>query len=130
VSHGEAIHTSTFLGNPVACEAALAQLAEVEERALLARAVNVGGVIRERVLEWQRRFDVVGTVRGRGLLQGVPLRGERKALDVAARAMQQGVLVLAEGPAADVLALTPPAVITDEQLDAALDIIERSIAES
>jgi 4-aminobutyrate aminotransferase-like enzyme len=69
-----------------------------------------------------------GPARGRGLLQGVPVAGAGRALRVADYCLQHGVLVLAEGPGADVLAITPPAVITGAQLDAALDTIEAALA--
>jgi 4-aminobutyrate aminotransferase len=70
-------------------------------------------------------------VRGRGLLQGVRLAspaGERPAaLRVCDAVLRRGVILLAEGPAADVLALTPPAVITEDQLGTALEIIGSAI---
>jgi 4-aminobutyrate aminotransferase-like enzyme len=65
-------------------------------------------------------------VRGVGALQGIVME-EGAALAVSARAMQQGVLVLAEGDALQVLAVTPPLVISDTQLDAALDVLERGL---
>jgi len=129
-SHGEAIHTSTFLGNPVACAAALAQLGFVEQHGLLQRASVLGERIRGRAAKWQSMYAGVGASRGCGLLQGIPLSEPRRALDVANRCMQQGVLILAEGPDADVLAVTPPAVITDLQLSTALDVIEACISET
>jgi 4-aminobutyrate aminotransferase / (S)-3-amino-2-methylpropionate transaminase / 5-aminovalerate transaminase len=66
-------------------------------------------------------------VPGAGLIQGVPVPGPGCALRVADACLRAGVLVLAEGPEADVLALTPPAVITDEQLAAALDVVESAL---
>jgi 4-aminobutyrate aminotransferase / (S)-3-amino-2-methylpropionate transaminase / 5-aminovalerate transaminase len=130
-STGEAIHTSTFLGNPIACAAALAQLDEIESRGLVARAAELGNRIRDRALAWQQRFQIVEELRGRGLLQGVRLAasaGERPAaLQLCDTVLQRGVILLAEGPAADVLALTPPAVITEDQLDTALEIIGSAI---
>jgi 4-aminobutyrate aminotransferase-like enzyme len=125
-SAGEAIHTSTFLGNPVACAAALAQLAAIEEGGLLQRAATLGDRIRRRTRDWHRYG--AGPIRGRGLLLGLPVRGPGRALRVADRCLELGVLVLAEGPDADVLAVTPPAVITESQLDAALDTIEQALA--
>ena len=121
-STGEAIHTSTFLGNPVACAAALAQLEEIETRGLLARALEVGRRIERRAAGWQER-GLIRKRTGRGLLQGVTMRSPAAAATLCTRALQQGVILLAEG-AGDVLALTPPAVITDRQLACALDIIE------
>jgi 4-aminobutyrate aminotransferase / (S)-3-amino-2-methylpropionate transaminase / 5-aminovalerate transaminase len=127
-STGEAIHTSTFLGNPIACAAALAQLDQVEQLGLHARTTALGATIRERADAWAARYDGVGPPRGRGLLQGVPVAGAGRALRVADRCLAAGVLVLAEGEAADTLAITPPAVITDAQLAAALSVIEHALA--
>lgn len=126
-STGEAIHTSTFLGNPVACAAALAQLHRTESLGLHRRSASLGERIRARAGEWHRRFDAVGPPRGRGLLQGVPLHGHGLALRVADRCLADGVIILAEGSDAAVLAITPPAVITDAQLDRALDVVEAAI---
>jgi 4-aminobutyrate aminotransferase-like enzyme len=127
-STGEAVHTSTFLGNPIACAAALAQIEEIESRGLLGRAERIGAAIAERARGWAVRFPGVRAVRGIGALQAVELRGTL-ALDVCAAALRRGVLVLAEGPRLDALAITPPLVITDAQLDAALDAIEAALAE-
>jgi 4-aminobutyrate aminotransferase / (S)-3-amino-2-methylpropionate transaminase / 5-aminovalerate transaminase len=132
-STGEAIHTSTFLGNPVACAAALAQIEEIERLGLLARAAEVGAAIRERTDAWVRAIGGVAEARGIGLLQGVELRDGAgrpdgaRALDVCDRALRLGVLLLAEGADAAVLALTPPATITDAQLDCALDAVEGAL---
>jgi 4-aminobutyrate aminotransferase / (S)-3-amino-2-methylpropionate transaminase / 5-aminovalerate transaminase len=120
-STGEAIHTSTFLGNPVACEAALAQLDFIENHGLLERAAALGRSIRDVASAWQPLG--AGPARGRGLLQAVPVTGVGRALRLADWCLGHGVLLLAEGPEANVLAITPPAVITDGQLDAALDTI-------
>jgi 4-aminobutyrate aminotransferase / (S)-3-amino-2-methylpropionate transaminase / 5-aminovalerate transaminase len=127
-SAGEAIHTSTFLGNPIACAAALAQLEQIESLALLARAAALGDRIRDRAQYWHRRLPTVGEPRGRGLIQGVPVRGAGSAVRVAERCLIDGIMILAEGPDADVLAITPPAVITDDQLEHALHVIETALA--
>lgn len=126
-SAGEAIHTSTFLGNPVACAAALAQLDAVRDGRLLERAGEVGRAIEGRTAGWPGRYGTRAP-RGRGLLQAVPVPGAGRAIAVADRCLQDGVLLLAEGPDLDVLALTPPAVITDRQLHHALDVVETALA--
>lgn len=125
-SRGEAIHTSTFLGNPIACAAALAQLEAIETGGLLERSARLGMSIRERATAWAGRFHLPAP-RGRGLLQGVTIPGAGRALRVVERCLGAGVLVLAEGSEADVLAITPPAAITDDQLAAALDTIEAAL---
>lgn len=123
-STGEAIHTSTFLGNPAACAAALAQIDEIEKGSLLARARELGAVIEERTAAWVAAKKVVAR-RGRGLLQGVRLRSPAAGLAAAQRSLEAGVIVMAEGDGS-VLAITPPACITDSQLDTALGILERA----
>ena len=133
-STGEAIHTSTFLGNPLACAAALAQLEEIESGALVARAADLGARLRRRLDSWREHFPAVGDVRGRGLMQGVDIvrPGTREpdpalALRVADGALRRGVLIVTEGPALNVLAFTPPLVITEEQLDGATVVVEEEL---
>lgn len=134
-STGEAIHTSTFLGNPVACAAGVAQLAELSEQGLPERAERLGGRIAERMADWPSRVPLVADVRGLGLMWGIELRQPdgTAATEAAAaavhRLLREGVLILSEGPAANVLALTPPLVITEEQLDYALSAIEAALTE-
>lgn len=111
-STGEAIHTSTFLGNPVACAAALAQIDQIG--GLLARALHLGAIIEEWALK--HRFERTGL----GLIQGVRVGSGKRALEACDRCLKKGVLLLAEGPTAEVLAITPPAVITEAQLRFAL----------
>ncbi|MBI4543643.1 MAG: aspartate aminotransferase family protein [Gemmatimonadetes bacterium] len=135
-SMGEAIHTSTFLGNPIACAAALAHLEEIERRGLVERARHLGEWLSARLQTWKERHTAVGDVRGLGLMQGVELvehRGTRRpATEMAARVVQaalgRGVLLLAEGPSANVLAFTPPLVITRLQLEYAVDVVEEEVA--
>lgn len=132
-STGEAIHTSTFLGNPIACAAALAQLEQIEKHRLVERAASLGAWLRSRLEEW-RRFKCVVDVRGYGLMQGVELRSvhpaaEPLALNITRRLLREGILMLAEGTHAEVLAFTPPLTITRTQLQHALNVIERQLSE-
>lgn len=135
-SRGEAIHTSTFLGNPIACAAALAQIREIEELSLVERAHRLGETIRDRVASWVGSVPGVRGVRGRGLLQAVLLEpisdaaGRTLAVAAADSALRRGVLILAEGSGLDVLAITPPAVITDVQLEFALGVLEAVLRDS
>lgn len=125
-STGEAIHTSTFLGNPVACAAALAQLEAIENEGLVERAGETGALIRERTEHWAQTVPGVERAHGIGLLQAVTFRSPI-APAVMEEALRRGVLVLSEGPDGRTLAITPPAVITRPQLDAALDVLEHAI---
>jgi 4-aminobutyrate aminotransferase-like enzyme len=134
-SKGEAIHTSTFLGHPLGCAAALAQIDEIERHQLIERSARLGGTLVERLLEIQTRAPVVGDVRGRGLLAGVELvQGaleQEPNLELAARvsveALTQGLILLSEG---HTIAISPPLTITEEQLDFALRILEGCLTRS
>lgn len=135
-SAGEAIHTSTFLGNPIACAAALAQIDEIEREGLVTRAERLGSHLRARLDEWRERYDVVGDIRGLGLLQGVELVEDRAtrrpatalAIRVADAALQRGVILLTEGPHLNILAFVPPLMIGEDQLDYAVDVLEEEMA--
>lgn len=127
-SDGEAIHTSTFLGNPVTAAAALAHLREIEARGLVGRAASLGRSVEKRLEAMCERMPGADHRRGRGLMQALVLSGrdpESLAAGVAARALRAGVIVLSEGAA---ITITPPLVITERQLEHGLDVIEASLA--
>jgi 4-aminobutyrate aminotransferase/(S)-3-amino-2-methylpropionate transaminase len=116
---GEAIHTSTFLGNPLACAAALATLDVLDEPAtqatLRATADALWTVALRPLLDDPRA--AVASLDGAGLLAGVHLRGGlRRALAVVRAMLERGYVVLTGGVAGDCLTLTPPAVLTPEQI--------------
>ena len=128
-SEGEAIHTSTFLGNPVACAAALAHLDLIEGEGLVSRADQLGRWLRGRLDALVGRHGVIGA-RGLGLMQALvlePVGGAQRAAAISDAALRQGVIVLPEGAA---LALTPPLMISEAQLAAALGVIEAVLAET
>lgn len=127
-SSGEARHTSTFLGNPLACAAALAALAEMralEWPALVAaRGASFGAALGAAA-----RTEGVQEVRGIGLLWGVEIAtpaGEpaaERAIAVVGAALRGGVLVLADGTDRNVLAFMPPGCLAPEQQEAALTVV-------
>ena len=106
-SQGEAIHTSTFLGNPLGCAAALASIGEMKRLKLDGRSHELG--------EWlATRLARIGKVRGQGLMLGLEVGN---AVPLIEKLLQRGVLALPEGSRNEVLGLTPPLVITKRQLD-------------
>jgi 4-aminobutyrate aminotransferase-like enzyme len=130
---GEALHTSTFLANPLACAAALAVLDLLEEERLPARAAALGQRVGTRLAALHApgasaASPVITAVRGRGLLWGIEFAtaAMAKAWTIAAR--DRGVLLLAGGPEGRVAQIVPPLSITGEQLDAALDVLEDVLA--
>jgi 4-aminobutyrate aminotransferase-like enzyme len=125
-SPGEALHTSTYLGNPMACAAALANIGEIERLQLPARARQLGARLASR-LDALRSHPQVTDVRGRGLMWGIELRDAIAAERTVKEALKRGVIVLQAGPLGNVLSLTPPLVISEQQLLRAVDIVERCI---
>ncbi len=129
-TRGEALRTSTFLANPVACAAALAVLDVLEQEGLPARAGRLGQRVDARLAGWPRRFPQVAAVRGRGLLWGVELRSRDAAATWVAAARRRGVLILAGGPEGKVAQLVPPLSIAERQLAFALDVLEEALADA
>jgi 4-aminobutyrate aminotransferase-like enzyme len=116
---GEAVHTSTHLGNPLGCAIALAVLREIETRDLCARAAALGETTLATFREKLAGSRHVLSVRGRGLMIGIELREPARVLAVMRAALERGWIVLPEGDHGEVVALTPPLTIDADVLDAA-----------
>ncbi|MFH1764977.1 MAG: aspartate aminotransferase family protein [Gemmatimonadota bacterium] len=139
-TRGEAIHTSTFLGNPLSCAAGLAFLNEMGKGELVARSLVMGKRLLGRLKNALAGIPEVSEVRGRGLLVGVDLRHpgsttpiKEGAVRAATLALRKGILVLPAGAVGHVLELSPPLVITEDQLDWAVPrlkgILEEALAQ-
>ncbi len=116
VSQGEALHTSTFLGNPLGCAMALASL-DAHADPALARHVAERGARLKAALR-TLRSPLIKDVRGVGLLAAMEFALDGAALNaVVKRALRDGLILLQSGPAGDVLAFTPPFIISDEEID-------------
>jgi 4-aminobutyrate aminotransferase/(S)-3-amino-2-methylpropionate transaminase len=118
----------TYGGNPVACAAALATIATIEEDGLVARAAALGETITARLRDVQEQQPAIGDVRGRGAMIAVELvqpgttdPDPLAAAAVARACHQQGVVVLTCGTYGNVLRLLPPFVIDDDLLTDAVD---------
>ncbi len=127
---------STFGGNPVACAAALAVLAVIEDEGLMANAANVGSYLRQGLLALAERHPVIGDVRGEGLLLGVELIDEAgepaagNARKVTEAMRERGVLLSATGPEGNVLKIRPPLVIQHEHADLLLQALDEVLPAS
>jgi 4-aminobutyrate aminotransferase-like enzyme len=122
-SKGEAMHTSTFLGHPVGCAAALAFLDVLVDDDLVRRSAEVGRMILTGLSQGLEGVDGVLEVRGRGLLMGVELSGRGSAANLTERALREGLLLLPAGEWGDVVELIPPATLTEVQMDHAVDAV-------
>ncbi|MFH1016653.1 MAG: aspartate aminotransferase family protein [Pseudomonadota bacterium] len=129
-SEGEALHTSTFLGHPLGCAAALAAIREGERLGVVQRAAEVGKRTLEKLRTW--KAPLIKEVRGRGLMIGIELSGGLRksvAFEAARRALKRGVIVLPAGINGNVLSITPPLTIEESQLDWALGQLNAVISE-
>ncbi len=128
-SSGEALHTSTYLGNPLGCAAALATIDEMERLQLPARAAQLGARLRPR-LDALRSHAGVVDVRGCGLLWGVEILNASSAFAVVKGALKRGVIFSQSGANGETIAITPPLTIDEKVLDRAIDILELTIEET
>ncbi|MBV8152270.1 MAG: aspartate aminotransferase family protein [Candidatus Eremiobacteraeota bacterium] len=126
-STGEALHTSTYLGNPLACAAALANLDEIVRLGIVERARSLGVFLSER-LEALRKHPAVRAVRGRGALWGVETPSAGVSFGIAKAALRAGVIVLPSGVEGNVITLAPPLTIERAQLERALELFEGAVA--
>jgi len=126
----------TFAGNPVACCAALEVLNIIEEESLLERAVHLGERIRASFQEMQKKFPLIGDVRGVGAMVAMELVKDRQTKEPASQetsaiiqeALRNGAIFAKAGLYGDVIRMLLPLVITDEQLREGLGILERAMA--
>ncbi len=125
---------STFGGNPVACAAALAVLAVIEDEGLVASAAETGSYLRQGLEALAGRHPVIGDVRGEGLLLGVELVDEERvpaagpAGRVTEAMRERGILISTTGPAGNVLKIRPPLVFQREHADLLLQTLDEVLA--
>jgi 4-aminobutyrate aminotransferase len=128
-------HASTFGGNPLSCVAAAAVIEIIKEEKLLDNAAKQGAYALKRLTELKERYELIGDVRGKGLMIGVELVEDKeskkpaaqKAAEVIRRAWKRGVAIVTCG--ASTVRIAPPLTIQREMLDIALEIIEDTLDE-
>ena len=126
----------TFAGNPAACEAALAVFEIIEKENLCDRANQLGDRFRRRAAKWQSQWDLVGEVRGLGAMQALELvrsRATRQPADEETKQVSQycyehGLVLITAGSYSNIIRLLMPLVITDPQMDEAMDVLEAGLA--
>jgi 4-aminobutyrate aminotransferase-like enzyme len=132
-STGEAIHTSTYLGHPVGCAMALAQIAEVRAKGLVARSACLGGFLLRALSGLSLPSRYVLLPRGRGLMAGLEVReaggapATRLVMKVIKTMLAQGFILLPEGEHSNVIAFTPPLCITKAQLTRAVRALGKAL---
>ena len=129
-SSGEAIHTSTFLGHPVGCAMALAQIKEIENRELVARSAALGKVLARLLRSQISNPKFQSAVRGLGLVVGLELSlsdgapATEAALKAIKTLVHRGFIFLPEGEHSNVVSFTPPLTISESQLRGAVNALE------
>lgn len=126
-------HASTFGGNPVCIAAALATL-DVLEHEGVKNSSEVGDHIMNRLSSWPQKYAVVGDVRGRGLMIGIEIVKDKEAKTpdpetrdrIVEMAFERGILLLGAGPTS--IRISPPLVVSREEADVGIDILEDCIA--
>jgi 4-aminobutyrate aminotransferase/(S)-3-amino-2-methylpropionate transaminase len=127
----------TFAGNPLSCAAASAVLDVFERSDLLSRADSLGERFQKRAQEWKTRFEIIGEVRGLGAMRAIELVKSRATREPAPEETQRisqycyehGLITITAGTYGNVIRLLVPLVITDEQMEEGLDVLERALAE-
>jgi len=130
------LQISTFGGNPVTSVAAKATIDLIEEDKLMDNADVVGGYFRQGLEELKRKHEVIGDVRGMGLMQGIELVRDRKTKDPAPNETTQvmeecrrgGLLIGKGGLYGNVIRMSPPLNINKADVDEAIRILDQSFA--
>ncbi len=123
-------------GNPLSCAAALAVLDLFEKENLLARANELGERFQRRAREWQRRWSLIGDVRGLGGMQAIELVKSQETKTPAAQETKQitqycyehGLITITAGSYGNVIRVLVPLVATNEQMDEGLGVLESALA--
>jgi len=126
----------TYSGNPLACRAALAVLEVFEEENLLEKAVNLGETLQKRFKQWQQEFDIVADIRGIGPMLALELVKDHQTGEPAADeakslvkfCYERGLIILTCGHYGNIIRTLIPLVITDDQLERGLSIMEDGLA--
>jgi len=131
----------TFSGNPLSCAAALAVLDIFEREDLSRRANELGERFQKRARDWQKRWSLIGEVRGLGAMQAIELVRSRETREPASdetkqivrQCYERGLITLSAGSYGNVIRVLVPLIVSSEQMDEALDVLEsvlQDVAES
>jgi predicted acetylornithine/succinylornithine family transaminase len=119
-------HASTFGGNCLACAAGIAVIEAIEEDNLLENAANMGRYANEKLNGLKQKHFIIDHVRGIGLMIGVQLKGPGK--EIVAKCLEKGLRINCTHES--VLRMMPAMIVTKEEIDAAVDILDNVLTES
>ena len=126
----------TYGGNPLACAAALAAIEILERENLAARAEQLGVRFESRAREWKKRWPLIGDVRGLGAMRALELvrsaeqrePAKEETEQVLRHCRERGLILLSAGTYGNVLRVLVPLVVTTEQFDEGLNVLEAALA--
>jgi len=126
----------TFAGNPLACAAANGVLDVFAREDLLSHAKSIGERFEPRARQWQRQFEIIGDIRGLGAMRAIELVKSRSSREpapeetkkITQHCYEQGLITITAGSYNNVIRLLVPLVISDEQMDEGLDVLENALA--
>ncbi|ANB60795.1 4-aminobutyrate--2-oxoglutarate transaminase [Anoxybacteroides amylolyticum] len=127
----------TYGGSPLGCVAAIEVIKMIEEEGLVERSQQIGQVLTTRFRSWQQRFEQIGDVRGLGSMVALEFVKDRISKEpdkeltakIIAAAQQKGLILLNAGLYGNCIRILVPLVITDEQLEEGLDVLESVLTE-
>lgn len=121
-------HGSTFGGNPVACEVAIAALNVIKEEKLAENAQKMGVIFREKIQSYINKSNIVDKVRGMGLLNAIVIKDDESsdvAWNICLKMAEKGLL--AKPTHGNIIRFAPPLIINEDQLNNCIDIIISSL---
>jgi 4-aminobutyrate aminotransferase-like enzyme len=130
---------ATYGGNPLVCAAAIGAIEAILEEGLVERSKKLGDYFMKRLKEIEGRHKLIGEIRGSGLLIGIELVKDKKTKEPAVEesmrlreeARNKGVILAAGwGWLGNVIRISPPLVITKEQIDKSVEVIDKSLKQA
>lgn len=133
---GKGLTLSTFGGNPLSTAAGLGTLEAMEEAGGPSRFAELGALLRGGLDRLGERYPLIGDVRGKGLMQGIEMVTDRQSKEPAPKAVAQlfeetrerGLLIGKGGLYGNVIRISPPLTVSEEQIDRALEILDHALA--
>jgi 4-aminobutyrate aminotransferase/(S)-3-amino-2-methylpropionate transaminase len=125
----------TYCGHPLSCAAALAAIETIEKDGLLARSTAIGEHFERRARGWQKKWLLVGDVRGLGGMCAIELvrnaetrePADSETKEIAKYCYEHGLIMITAGTFNNVIRILVPLVVTDQQLDEGLDVLEAAL---
>jgi 4-aminobutyrate aminotransferase/(S)-3-amino-2-methylpropionate transaminase len=126
----------TFAGNPLACAAGIATIDYMKQENLPARAEKIGATVMVRLKDMQEKYSLIGDIRSLGAMIGIELVKDRETKEpakeetaqISQECMNQGLMIISAGVYGNVIRMLMPLVITDDQLERALNILDGAFA--